>query len=206
MPVTLYKGFDVLEVEPDSSEGRGGDESQRRRIVLGPEYGTQAITMAEPQPRVARTIQWTCKSHAEVTVLRTFLDTRRGRAVPFWLPTLQRELQFSGFPGFGSAWTVKWIGYTANMFPLGQGRRHVFVWHPTAGLRYAKVTAAVDNGNGTETLTLEAGMGVNIANSFWVPGFLRLCRLGEDRNPIRWLSQQVAVADLQAVEVPAEAP
>lgn len=205
MPTT-YAGYDVLEVQGDSAQGRGGDESERRIVLVRSSVGRAVRGYTEPAPRVSREIRWSCAGFAEVGVLRAFLDARKGRAVPFWMLSWQRDFTFDSFPAFSDQWTIRDIGYTGQMFPLGNSRRHVWMRTPTgSSYGYAKVTAAVNNGNGTETLTIDTPV-LNIVNDGYTYGFLRLCRLAEDVTPITWHARGYAVAALRAAEIPNEAP
>lgn len=204
--MTTYLGFDVLEVDPDSSGGRGGDAASQEQNVVSSPVGVVATTYREKAPRLERSYRWACQGPAEVQALRDFLDARHGRAVPFWMLSWQRDFSFSTFPGGIATWVIKWCGYSANLFPGTGARRHIFVRHPVSGFRYGKIVSAVDNGDGTETLTLGSVLGVNILTTVWTPGFLRLCRLASDTTRIEWTGQGFAAADLRFIEIPNEAP
>lgn len=205
--MTTYQSFDVLEEEIDARDG-GPEDSQEQRIgIVRSPVGFTTDGFSEDFPRLIRPYRWTCQTRAEVSALKAFLDARKGRAVPFWILTWERDFQLSTFPGLGLAWTIKWIGYTANLFPGSGARRHVYVWHPTQGTRYAHVLSAVDNGDGTETLTLEATTGLNIQNdSFFKVGFLRFVRLADDVNQLEWQARNYASMEFRVIELPKEAP
>ncbi len=203
--MATYLGYDVIDVQGDSSQGRGVDESERRIVLVSSAVGRSALGYSEPEPRLARGVRWACAGFAEVKTLRDFLDARKGRAVPFWMPSWQRDFTFSALPGAGDSWTIFDIGYTA-VFSLGNARRHVWARTPTGNtIGFAKVLGAVNNGNGTETLTIDVPP-LNIAASTYTYGFLRLCRLAEDLTPITWHSRAYAVGFFRAVEVPNEVP
>jgi hypothetical protein len=204
MPFTQYQGLDVLETLRDRSDA-APDRHARAVDVTGSEFGAHTPRHRQIAPHVDREFVWKALSQAEVSVIREFIDSRKGRLVPFWLPSLDRNFQFSTFPGAGTAWTIKAIGYTANMFPGTGARRHVFARHPVSGWRYRKVTASVDNGDGTETLTVDAGV-ANISSDFWLVGFLKLYRLAVDEVPLSWASRTFVTARLPLVELPFEAP
>jgi hypothetical protein len=75
-----------------------------------------------------------------------------------------------------------------------------------SGNVYAKITAAIDNGNGTETLTLGALTGKAFAAATTMVSFLTLVRLDADRVSIKWDSTDHAESLLSLQEVPREVP
>jgi hypothetical protein len=71
---------------------------------------------------------------------------------------------------------------------------------------YAKVTGAIDNGDGTENLTLSALTGKAFPAATTMVSFLTLVRLEADRVSIKWDSTDHAESLLSLVEVPREVP
>ena len=202
-----YKSFDVIDEQIDARDGGPDDTQELRSGVLRSPVGIAIDGVSEKYPRIVRPYRWTCKTFAEVAALRAFLTARKGQAIPFWMLTWEKDIELTTAPGFATSYTIKWIGYTANLFPGTGARRHVWIHHPTAGLFFVTVISSVDNGDGTETLTMQAGAGANVqASSFWTLGFLRFVRLADDENSIEWGARNYASMLFRTIEVPNEAP
>ena len=71
---------------------------------------------------------------------------------------------------------------------------------------YRKVLAAVNNGDGTETLTIDSILGVSPARDQTILSYLTLRRLHDDENEIMWRTAGVAECTLRTVEIPTEVP
>jgi predicted phosphodiesterase len=100
------------------------------------------------------------------------------------------------------------IRYTrAPELRLRQGRRYL-AFIPTDGTAnvYRKVTASVDNGDGTETLTLDTSTGKAFPMASTQVSFLVFARLASDEPEIHWISTDLATAILEVEEIPAEVP
>lgn len=201
-----FRGYDVLEIEPDG--GRERDDEFRRRFAILDAGGARAAYAIDEPGRIVRTLRWTAIGRAEIAVARAFVDARKGRLNPFWLPSLTRDLTLTGTPpGFGGTTTVKACGYAANVFPLGNGARYIWAWSPIVYTTkaYVKVTGAVDNGNGTETLTHEV-WGVNV-QAPWIVGRLRFCRMEDDVARFSYgPAAKVATIEIPFREIMFEAP
>lgn len=207
--MTQYAGFDVLEEQIDTRDG-GPEDSQEQRVgIIRSPVGFDRDAFSEDYPRLVRLYRWSCETRPQVSALRAFLDARKGQAVPFWMLSWERDFEFSTPPFSAPSWVIKWIGYTANLFPSGGARRHIWVWHPTIGTTYVHVIGAVDNGDGTETLTLESGLipPFNIGSTtFYRVGFLRFSRLADDVNQLEWQARNYASMSFRILELPHEAP
>lgn len=200
-----WQGYDVLPIEP-SRDGTISETSTREFSVVESDSGLDEVVGFWDQPRPVRPITWVAHGDEAIAELNDFIEARRGRIVPFWLPSFQADLtlaqnltQGSRFPVFLS------IGYTSRLF-VGSGyRRHLGFIAPGIPFEFHRVTAASDNGS-TETLTI-----VPPAQRLWTPDasvvcFLKLCRLEDDAASIDYLSRGVARAVITCREIPAEAP
>lgn len=205
MPPT-YSGFDVLEDEPDHSEIFRADQvTQRIEIVESPVGARRPVSIAD-FPRYARTLRFHLLTPTDHAWLQGFWDARRGRLAPFWLPSYEHDVELAtGLSTGTAAMTIRKIGYAANIFPLGPPRRHFYIYdRPTGTALTKKILAAVDNGNGTETLTFNGNPPIS--------GFptivcqLRLCRLDADEMNVVWRERGYASCDFPVIEVPKETP
>lgn len=141
----------------------------------------------------------TLSSRAEIASLLTWFHGVRGALAPFWWPTWQTDLILAA-PIAGATLTIVFTGYSARLFPF-EARRHL-AFIPLAGaIIHRRVLAAVDNEDGTETLTLNAA----VVGDFSFVSFLLYVR-GSDALELAWGSDETAEARLTLTELPREVP
>lgn len=138
-------------------------------------------------------------SRAVVSDLIDWFHARRGRLKPFWMPTFQQD--FDIVSGLGTAsLTVKSSGYTTYM--TDSSRRQLAFCEPNGTITHREVTSVVNNGNGTETLTLD---GTAPAGTSKV-SFLLYGRLESDTLRIEWDNSVTAQCTISFIELPNEVP
>jgi hypothetical protein len=206
-----FYGFDGTELIEtfDRKPNRTSPREQgfeHRLDVLDPGLGTRAaFTRDKATATRGRTFNWTAFSRADALELRAFLTRRLGRLVPFWVPSYQRDMQLAvAAAAIDTEIVIEAIGYAALLFPNTGARRYLRLRAPGGAFVDAKVTAAVDNEDGTETLTLDDPLGAAFGLDCLVM-FRQLCRLDADEIRIEWRSPQVAQASLPVHELPNEA-
>ena len=123
-----------------------------------------------------------------------------------WPPTWRRDFTLTATAASDATdLIVEDTGYVETQFP-DESRRHLAVIISGGGARtvYARrITDAVDNADGTETLTLESALGVAV-DQYAVLSFLVLARLDADDIPIEWFHLGAAEASVRFVEIPRE--
>jgi hypothetical protein len=155
------------------------------------------------------------------TTLPLFLDTRekvrelrewyfslRGACKPFWLPTYQMDLMpVDAIITNVSSLTIHHINYTTRFFPHERFRHLAFVTHGNV-ITHSRVTAAVDNGDGTETLTLSTASGgaIHVSQGSGLVSYMMYCRLAQDSFQIIWDTPTYARAVLPIIELPRQTP
>lgn len=202
-----YQGYEVLEKDPDG-EDAAADSLERRMSLLGT-IGARSMVTLDTRGAISRPFRWKCQTLAELATLRSFLDRRMGRLNAVWIPSGEMDLVPTATIGSGATtFSINFANYTAGMFPSVGSRRHLcFIPVRAAGTRvYRKVTNAVDNGDGTETLTIDSSPGQSIDPSSWVVCFNRLCRQAEDEVQHSHFGNHVTDTTIPFVEVPLEAP
>jgi hypothetical protein len=200
--MATYQGYDLLD---QTQPGRTGEEKEIRRsvVLLDNKTGKRTSDDRGGTPVIERGFSWLAQGRSAVNTLKAFITARKGRAVPVWVPTYQRDLALTTDVGSADiAITVKDINYTNMMFP-NAARRHIAFIGPSGAITPRKITSAMRNANNTETLTLDSAVGASFSASTMVC-FLALCRLAEDEVEITWHSVEVAEATLRFVEVPRE--
>ena len=209
MATLTHLGFDVLELNYNRV---GGIEEQLRRkfVLLDPGTGKRSADEHSEAPASARPLTWTAIGRDEITVLRTFLDARLGRAVPFWLPSYQWDLALTeDVVEDQTIVTVEWIRYTQQMFGTTGARRHVVLW--TLGDGSVMDCYLIEDASDpldyeTESITLDPGAVREYVAATTVVSFLKLCRLDSDFVEIAYPSGNVAEATVSVRELPLEAP
>lgn len=203
--MTSYLGFDVLEVDPNWNDGIQTDYS-RPSLRLDPGTGRVFSEDKSGIATVSNGFSWFMPDRASIVAFKAFVAARRGAAVPFWFPTWRQDLQlYSDALSSDLNLNIHYIGFSKFLFP-NPARRFLAFRFADGSLRYRKITAATDTGNGLfETITLDSSLGVAVPSSTMI-FFLLLCRLSEDRVVMNWQALNMGTADLVFQEVGKETP
>ncbi len=202
-----YLGLDVLDQSPHNRRGLVGDDIRREFELLDTGTGTRSSDARGIAPTPVRPFQWTCFSRSAVTALRAFVHARRGRAVPFWVPTYQQDLTLAtDLVSGGSTATMRWVGYAQHLF-ANTGRRHLAFIQPGGTMLLRKVTATTDPATFvTEDLALDSPVSPTQPAASTIVSFLRLCRLESDEVVLDWRSRGIVEVTLQIHDLGVEAP
>lgn len=204
-----YLGYDVLELD-FNRKGPVEDRLDRDFALLDPETGKRLADEITVAPAGTRTFVWTAFGRAEIATMRTFLEARKGRAVPFWLPTYQFDLALAeDLLTSATIATIEWVRYTQQMLGTTGARRHIALWTEgiPGGMSYHLIEDADDPGNGTtESLTITPGATTDYDADATVISFLKFCRLESDQVRISYPDTDHAEAEIQIRELPLEAP
>lgn len=147
-----YKGFSVLAWVPDGVEGKSGTWMTPLERLDVPS-GAFAVTAPALHPVHGQKFLYKSQSRdLDHAPLWSFLSALLGRLTPFWCPTFQRDMDVVATT-LGTL-TITKVGYAALFAadPIGSKYLYVFNQNGTNAVA-ALVTAAVDNGDGTETIT-----------------------------------------------------
>lgn len=203
--MTDYLGFNVLEVQPNRAK------DPRRsflRSLTKMDAGTGKTTVQD-RAGISRSeleFDWFLDGRAEIAVLQAFLLARKGRAVPFWVPSWRHDLVLNQDAGdIDASITIKGTGFLKYQFPQAS-RQHLAFVLQNGTFVYRKVTGATNPGNGTEVLTLNAALGTAVPAATTMVCFLHLVRLASDVVDVLWHHQNLAEASMRFTEVPREIP
>jgi len=206
--VSTYLGLDVLDVLEPSREGTIPETVDQRLVVLDNGVGLITVDDKAGMPNPVRSFLWLAEGRTETAAMRAFILARYGRTVPFWMPSYQHDLLLSEdiLNGASSA-TIRWVGYTNQMWSKGGGRRYIALWQPgVAALSFHHVTTARDPGTfTTEGLSLSPAVGRLWPAATTLVMFLKLCRLENDRNVLSWHNAGKCSVSLDVRELPQEA-
>ncbi|MGH9685292.1 MAG: hypothetical protein ACRD4S_16980 [Candidatus Acidiferrales bacterium] len=204
--LTQYRGFDVLEQMPNWASDLHRDY-KRSLIVMDPKIGLIAVDDKGGSAVVGQEFPWYLANHAAVTTFRAFILARFGRLNPFWIPTWDQDLVLAAnVLSTDGTIAIQSVFYSRFFFPLESRRFIAFIPIDGSANVYRQITASVDNGNGTETLTLDSATGKAFAAGATMISFLTLARLDSDDAEIEWMSNDLAQISLELQEVPRETP
>ena len=138
----------------------------------------------------------------EAYTFQLFFDMVLGAFGAFWLPSYQQDLTPIGTIGSADAtFDILHCQYTTLDFPGTQRRQIAFV-QPDSSFIKRSITAAVDNGDGTETLTINEPLGFEFAqNNANGICFLWYCRFVDDVESIEWIGDDQATLAVTVVEI-----
>lgn len=207
--MTVYQGSDVLDQTEPSRDGDRDFTFDRPFVLLDNEIGRRQSDADGPAPALQTPFIWIADGRTEIQALKDFLLARKGRAVPFWVPSYQRDMRPTINPADASAQlTIRRFAYTSQMFASTGARRHLAIYeHHGAAPIYRKVTGSEEAEDGlTETLSLDSNFTQDYDKDKVIVSFLVLCRMTNDKNSFEWLSRDVVRAELSFTEVPLEAP
>lgn len=203
--MSTYLGIEVLDEVQHNAREAIAQAFRRHGALHESPVGRRFWDDFAGQPLPQRSFEWFASGRPAIAALRAFLDARRGRVVPFWVPTYGGELPMAADALAADSSIRVWgVGYGQFLYPF-PARRHLALMKPSGSFLRRKVTLVVDNLDGTETLTLDSGLGEDLPAATTLVSFLALCRL-DGPTPTRWYSVEHAEASLSFQELPREVP
>lgn len=189
---TTYRGYPVLELEPNWREDLTNDY-QRRLAIFDNRTGRRSIDDVTGRARVLHDFLWTRTSRADIQALRRWLYARDGRRNPIWIDTHTNDLVLAETVA-DAATTVKVENIGYSLHAVGQiGRRDIVIVLKDGTRIYRRITAATEQDADIERLTIDASLGVTVA-----PGdvrrisYLLLARMASDAVVITWKTNELA--------------
>ena len=203
--MTTYLGFEVLEVQPNCARA---PRRSFKRDLLRMDSGLGKVA-SEDRSGVSfgeLEFDWFLDGRTEIGALQTFLLARKGRAVPFWVPSWRHDLVLSqDARDIDASITIMGTGFLKYQFPQAS-RQHLAFVLQNGTFVYRKVTGATNPGNGTEVLTMDSALGAAIPAGTTMVSFLHLVRMASDVVEVFWHHHTLAEASMRFVEVPREIP
>jgi|SRR5579871_561533 len=204
---TQYKGFDVLEIFPNWADAPLRRTYKRSLVTADPKIGPIEVIDKGGSAVVQHEFPWWLDGHANITAFRAFMLRRFGRFSAFWCPTFDQDLVLANdVLSTDSGIRIKNEFYTRFFFPSPSRRYIAFIPIDGSGNVYRQITAAHDNGDGTENLTLDALPGKNFPAASTMISFLTFGRLAEDKVSIKWDHSDHAESLVAIQELPRELP
>lgn len=199
---TIYRGHELVTTrlnrreQPDTAASVRVEQLESRQ-------GSVALLRPSGTHTQSRPFLYFLEGRTAISDFTQFLARRRGRYSPVWVPTGHCDLELAAAIGASDTdIDIQECGYTDNYFP-SESRRHLAFISPDASIIARRVTASVDNGDGTETLTIESALGVAFPTYGTLVSFLVLARLADDAVTVHWHHPtKIAEAKVRYVEIP----
>jgi hypothetical protein len=203
MSLPVYRGYHLYTVEPNWT-GEGDFDLDRLSSEVGISIGRRGARARGGPARLTIPFAWLLIGRTAFLDFHEFWLARRGRMAPVWMPSWAQDLPLAADVGpTDSDITIHAIDYTARHFPR-ESRRHLAFNQGGNAMVVRRVTAAVDNGDGTETLTLESSTGASWSAPHSLVSFCLLVRAVSDGVTLVWHNHELAAAAMDFVEVPLE--
>lgn len=148
-----------------------------------------------PYSSAGRSHDWFMKTLQAVQQFRSWVYRRRGKAIGCWMPSSLDDFTIaSDYPASGLSITVKTNGY-ATFIQQADARKDLYIQLRNGNYYARRITASVDNGDGTTSLTLDTAIPENMsASTIRRFSYLTFYRMSSDDVPITWYVDGVAEA------------
>jgi phage baseplate assembly protein gpV len=186
-----YRGQPVLEREPNWRDGVAASYRRQLEIfdtLLTQPHRVDRSKLGEP----TRDFLWTAFGRAEIAELRKFLYARAGRYRGIWVPTFMDDVVLSA-PMSGGVVSMFIEACGASPHAGGNNRRDIRIQLNDGTIFYRRVDATSTIDSATESLTLSAPLGVDVAPSeVALISWMEYLRLDQDAVEIEWPAATVA--------------
>jgi hypothetical protein len=177
-PVT-YRGIEVFNISNDYSDALSVAQNIAEDTVDNDTGILRKMSIGDQSPR--RTYPFReLRTRADLGQFIEWIYQRKGKLNPFWF--VERVPSFflqADVLSTDTTFVVKTGGYTQFSFAYAS-RRDIAI-RTTTGWKYRRITGAVVNPDGTETITLDSNLGVDlIAAQNPMMSFLKFVRLDQD--------------------------
>lgn len=199
-------GYPLLLLPPDLDAGATQRSTSHDLDEFEGDVGTSHAA-THTLPNTQEQVAYLFRTRDELDELEAFLRTLQGSAGSFWLPTWNDDMIV--LSSSSGSMLIEAIDYTVNQFPT-HALRYIYAVSQTDSTVWAvrSVTNAVDNLDGTESLTGSYNVGgfstaTSAAYRFM---FLRFVRLANDEVTIEHLDGEQSLVTLTVLNVPGSYP
>ena len=184
-----YQGYRVFDLKPDRSEAISA--SWTRKLAELDYGGIPAYDDESGAPILLRRLSWLLTSRTAITTFRKWIAERRGRLVPFWLPSWQDDMRVTAaMAAVDTGMRISRIGIY-QLIGVDTRRRDVLI-QTHNNTFYRRVVGVSDFPPLEEGLTLDTSLGTLYQPSqFVVVRWLSLVRLESDAVEYAWETDAV---------------
>lgn len=201
----LYRGLHVL-LAPSNHQDKLDVSINRPHTRNDADVGYFSIDATNPAPHTSQEYEWLMADHRASSDFFAWLDSRKGRFTPVWVPTWAHDMQVvANIGGTATSFIINGIGY-ASLYSAGgvpaASRRDVMVRMVDGIYYFRRITGGTLNDDGTETIAIDSAFGTTLAASnidrvcFLVPS-----RLEADAVELAWESGNVAHAAFKLADL-----
>lgn len=199
---TSYRGAEVWSHISDESGGLSEDINIKA-ADLDAQIGYFRTIKKGVASRWTHDHRHVMKNRAAVADFIAFLYRRMGRLTPVWVVSWAKDFELKQpIVSAGSTIVVKSFGY-ANLLAGQQGARDIaIIYRGTRAMEFKQIIDAVDNNDGTESLTLDSAFSTDhqIAEIERI-SFLRPCRIESDSVDILYPHSGYAASQFRFTEL-----
>lgn len=186
-----YRGYNVF-MEKNNDADLLNNKYGRNTTVLDNRTGIYAYTQWATYPYLNYSYSFLKGTRSRITEFRKFIEDCRGRFKPFWMPSWQKDIDLISISGvtviIKDAGLARYVG-------LNPAMRDIALIKPDMTTLFRRVSAAVNNGDGTETITVDSSLSVSAAD-IYMTSFLRFCRLDSDEIALQWETNETVTSNL----------
>ena len=200
-PTHFYKGYDVYLTQTDFSQDTSGQIYNPQRRLDNP-VGLFRIDSRYATTKQKYPFSLLLKTKQEIAEFLGFIEYRAGKLNPFWFPSFGNDFQIA-LSGLAADTTirVKNIGYSTYLNASGARKDVVFMKADGTPV-FRRVTGASDNGDGTETLSIDQALGFDFSlSTFRYISFLNFVRFDTDIFEFVYITSDIATVSTKVVDV-----
>lgn len=197
----VYQSYEVLTEEPDWSLELG-EGAERDMDLVDFEMGLVAYDTHTSAPEFSRPFHWVIKGRDGIARFLGFLDTHKGRLVPFWLPTNARDLEQTQ-DAAATDLTIQIRDVHYSTYLAQHPNRRDLAFFPATGTPILRrITASASGSVGYEWITLDQSFGqVRKAADWRCISYLAFVRMDQDSLRLVWETDDLLRASFRVREI-----
>lgn len=197
---TTYTGLDVIELDVlTTRQIRNIADINNNELIFRDNYsGKFSASIRRLFPSMEMEFELVLLDRDDVDEFKTFFDTRKGRRVPFYMPTWSEDIVMTDdYNPAGNVLTIRDIDYNASFLGLEARRLLIFMNPSDDEYSIQRISAASTIADDKEELTLQnPGLPAGKRDSdYWeIICFLNYCRLAQDGVDIIWVQDDAGLS------------
>lgn len=197
MPTNLFSPLTALH-----RPGQSVQKVVRAVTPIGSPAGVFTVIGKSTFPRSTHTLELIFDSAELTATFMMWYTVQVGALIPFWVPSYQLDMELLGtIAAIDTTFAIKHRGYTEHLYVHTERRAIAFLRANGTFLK-RDITGAVDNNDGTETITINAALGEDFVPSR-ATGicFLWYGRLNDDVARLQWEHDQLCTCAVTMIEL-----
>lgn len=198
---TMVSGLPVLTVAPEHDTDMA---LEKDLLTVDAEKGGWYVYSKGDIPGFVTTLRWVLSGRPAISNFLAWLGYCKGRLVPFWMPSWQRELEIAQIiNATDTSISVKRSDLTRFIGPNVNGRKYICFINQDRSFTIKTMTSVGEAGD-NETIGINTSFGsVKNNDSFRCISFLRYVRLDTDKIELTWHNGSLLECSIPVKEIPA---